>query len=159
MTVSATEAATRQLFSELKPEDRVELTHEVKVGLKRWSTRTAGTVVRTERRRHGLHFRRNLDDKVFAPGGWLRSYCGDKASEWLQQITVHHQQIAFCRKDTATADRRARINDWQSDHDGCRHHHRRSGCELLPGEPQQDVGLAPQSAEAISRPPEIRQLR
>jgi hypothetical protein len=66
MTVSSTEAATRQLFSELKPGDRIELVHEVKVGLKRWSTRTAGTVVRTERRRHGLHFRRNLDDKVFS---------------------------------------------------------------------------------------------
>ena len=66
MTVSSTEAATRQLFSELKPGDRIELVHEVKVGLKRWSTRTAGTVVRTERRRHGLHFRRSLDDKVFS---------------------------------------------------------------------------------------------
>ena len=66
MSVSSTEAATRQLFSELKPGDRIELVHEVKVGLKRWSTRTAGTVVRTERRRHGLHFRRNLDDKVFS---------------------------------------------------------------------------------------------
>ncbi len=66
MTVSSTEAATRQLFSQLKPGDRIELVHEVKVGLKRWSTRTLGTVVRTERRRHGLHFRRNLDDKVFS---------------------------------------------------------------------------------------------
>ena len=66
MSVSSTEAATRQLFSEQKPGDRIELVHEVKVGLKRWSTRTAGTVVRTERRRHGLHFRRNLDDKVFS---------------------------------------------------------------------------------------------
>lgn len=66
MTVSSTEAAARQLFSELKPGDRIELVHEVKVGLKRWSTRTAGTVVRTERRRHGLHFRRSIDDKVFS---------------------------------------------------------------------------------------------
>jgi CubicO group peptidase (beta-lactamase class C family) len=31
-----------------------------------------------------------LDDKVFAPGGWLRSYCGDNPSAWLQAITVHH---------------------------------------------------------------------
>ncbi len=66
MTVSSTEAATRQLYSQLKPGERIELIHEVKVGLKRWSTRTEGTVVRTERRRHGLHFRRNLDDKVFS---------------------------------------------------------------------------------------------
>ena len=34
MTVSSTEAATRQLFSQLKPGDRVELVHEVKVGPK-----------------------------------------------------------------------------------------------------------------------------
>ena len=32
----------------------------------------------------------NLDDKVFAPGGWLRSYCGDNPSARLQEITVHH---------------------------------------------------------------------
>lgn len=31
-----------------------------------------------------------LDDKVFAPGGWLRSYCGNNPSAGLQEITVHH---------------------------------------------------------------------
>ena len=31
-----------------------------------WTTKTVGTVVRTERRRHGLHFRRNSDDKVYS---------------------------------------------------------------------------------------------
>jgi hypothetical protein len=59
MPSATTEAATRKLFSQLKPGDRIELVHEVKVGLKRWPTRTIGTVERTERRRHGLHFRRN----------------------------------------------------------------------------------------------------
>ena len=63
---AATAAATRQLFGQLQPGDRVELVHEVKVGLKRWPARIVGTVVRTERRRHGLHFRRNADDKVFS---------------------------------------------------------------------------------------------
>ena len=59
--------ATRQLFHELKPGDRVEIEHEVKVGSsKTWMTKTVGSVVRTERRRQGLHFRRNVDDKVFA---------------------------------------------------------------------------------------------
>jgi hypothetical protein len=66
MPTPATETATRRLFSELQPGDRVELLHEVKVGLKRWTTRTTGTVVRTERRRHGLHFRRSTDDRVFS---------------------------------------------------------------------------------------------
>ena len=31
-----------------------------------------------------------LDDKVFAPGGWLRSYCGGSPSARLQEITVQH---------------------------------------------------------------------
>jgi hypothetical protein len=66
MSVPSVEAATRHLYSQLKPGDRVELVHEVKVGSKRWSTQTTGKVIRTERRRHGLHFRRNLDDKVFS---------------------------------------------------------------------------------------------
>ncbi|RIK82599.1 MAG: hypothetical protein DCC68_06230 [Planctomycetota bacterium] len=58
--------ATLALFDELRRGDRVELVHEVKVGLKRWTTTTVGTVVRTERRRHSLHFRRSGDDKVFS---------------------------------------------------------------------------------------------
>jgi hypothetical protein len=32
----------------------------------KWSTTTVGSVLRRERRRHGLHFRRNADDKVFS---------------------------------------------------------------------------------------------
>jgi hypothetical protein len=31
-----------------------------------WSTTTVGTVLRRERRRHGLHFRRSGDDKVYS---------------------------------------------------------------------------------------------
>ncbi|MDX1961916.1 MAG: hypothetical protein SFX18_02105 [Pirellulales bacterium] len=50
----------------LQAGDTVEVTHEVKVGLKRWSTVTRGKVLRIERRRHGLHFRRNPDDKVYS---------------------------------------------------------------------------------------------
>ena len=57
----------RRAFEELKPGDRIEVTHEVKVGSsKTWTTKTVGTVLHTERRRQGLHFRRNPDDKVFA---------------------------------------------------------------------------------------------
>ncbi len=54
------------LFAELKPGDRVAMKHEVKVGSRIWMSETAGTVVRTERRRHGLHFRRSPDDKVYS---------------------------------------------------------------------------------------------
>lgn len=54
------------VFSQLQPGDRVEVVHEVKVGFRTWNTTTSGTVVRTERRRHGLHNRRNFDDKVYS---------------------------------------------------------------------------------------------
>lgn len=59
--------ANRRLFDELKPGDRISLRHDIKVGSsKSWTSTTTGEVVRTERRRHGLHFRRNPDDKVFS---------------------------------------------------------------------------------------------
>jgi hypothetical protein len=63
---ASTEAQARQLFLDLKPGDKVEADHTVIVGSQRWQTTTSGTVVRTERRRHGLHFRRNYDDKVYS---------------------------------------------------------------------------------------------
>jgi hypothetical protein len=53
-------------FDELKIGDRVEVEHLVTVGQKSWTTKTCGTVVRTERQRHGLHYQRNADDKVFS---------------------------------------------------------------------------------------------
>lgn len=56
----------RQLFATLQPGDRIRLRHEVKVGLRTWEQTTEGTVVRTERRRHGLHEKRNPDDKVYS---------------------------------------------------------------------------------------------
>ena len=59
------ELTTRDEVNSLREGDRVEITHEVKVGLKVWSTTTIGTVERVERRRQGLHFRRNMDDKAF----------------------------------------------------------------------------------------------
>jgi hypothetical protein len=59
--------AARTLFDELKPGDRISLLHHVKVGSsKSWTSTTTGEVVRTERRRHGLHFRRSTDDKVYS---------------------------------------------------------------------------------------------
>ena len=63
---TATELASRELFTKLASGDRVEVEHEVKVGEQVWTAKTSGTVVRTERRRHGLHYRRNRDDKVFS---------------------------------------------------------------------------------------------
>jgi hypothetical protein len=65
-TTATTDITTREAINELKPGDRVEVMHEVKVGSKAWTTKTVGEVVKFERRRHGLHFRRNVDDKAFS---------------------------------------------------------------------------------------------
>ena len=61
-----TEITTREAINELKPGDRIEVLHQVKVGSISWKTKTVGEVVSFERRRHGLHFRRNPDDKSFS---------------------------------------------------------------------------------------------
>lgn len=65
-TTETTDTTTREAINRLRPGDRVEVTHEVKVGLRTWTTKTVGEVVSFERRRHGLHFRRNPDDKVYS---------------------------------------------------------------------------------------------
>ena len=59
-------ASTLEIFASLQPGDRVEVTHEVKVGFRSWSCKTIGTVISTDRRRHSLHFNRNFDDKVYS---------------------------------------------------------------------------------------------
>ncbi len=64
--VKNSDVTTRPAVNDLKTGDRVEIDHEVKVGSQRWRTLTVGTVERIERRRHGLHFRRNPDDKVYS---------------------------------------------------------------------------------------------
>ena len=61
------EHASRTLYNELVPGDQVEVVHGVTVGSSAaWTTTTTGRVLRRERRRHGLHFRRSGDDKVFS---------------------------------------------------------------------------------------------
>ena len=61
------EFQSRTLYEQLQPGDRVEVIHGVTVGSSaKWSTTTGGSVLRRERRRHGLHFRRNPDDKVYS---------------------------------------------------------------------------------------------
>jgi len=61
------EKQSRDLFDALQPGERIEVVHGVKVGSSaRWTTTTVGRVLRRERRRHGLHFRRNPDDKVYS---------------------------------------------------------------------------------------------
>lgn len=52
-------------FESLAPNDHIQVTQRVKVGLKIWFTTIAGRVIRTERRRNGLHVDRSGDDKAF----------------------------------------------------------------------------------------------
>ncbi|MEO1990293.1 MAG: hypothetical protein ABGW78_00045 [Pirellulales bacterium] len=65
--MTSEEHASRALYEQLQPGDRIEVVHGVTVGSSaKWSTTTVGKVLRRERRRHGLHFRRNPDDKVYS---------------------------------------------------------------------------------------------
>jgi len=86
MTEQATTA--RDLFQELEPGDRVEVEHTVTVGLESWPTKTIGKVVRTDRRRHGLHYRRNYDDKVFSDVILLELDGGELTTVTLDEFTV-----------------------------------------------------------------------
>ena len=84
---TAAEAAARQMFDALALGDRAEVAHEVKVGLKIWTTKTVGVVVGKERRRQGLHFRRNQDDKVFADMLILRRDDGELTTLTMDEFT------------------------------------------------------------------------
>jgi hypothetical protein len=78
----------RRLFYELKSGDRIEVLHEVKVGSsKTWTSKTVGTVEHTERRRQGLHYRRNPDDKVFADMILLRRDDGEQTTITMDEFT------------------------------------------------------------------------
>lgn len=81
------DVTTRDAVNELQPGDRVEITHEVKVGQQVWTTTTVGAVDRIERRRHGLHFRRNPDDKVFSDMIVLRLDDGSLTTITVDEFT------------------------------------------------------------------------
>lgn len=82
-----TDTTTRDVVNRLQVGNRVEITHEVKVGLQVWMTTTQGTVDRIERRRHGLHFRRNPDDKVFSDMVVLRLDDGSITTLAIDEFT------------------------------------------------------------------------
>jgi hypothetical protein len=79
--------ATLEIFATLRPGDRVEITHEVKVGFRRWTVKTAGTVVATDRRRHSLHFNRNFDDKVYSDVVILKRDDGELTTITLDEFS------------------------------------------------------------------------
>jgi len=78
----------REVFRQLQPGDRVEVEHLVTVGLTSWPAKTVGTVVSKERRRHGLHYRRNYDDKVFSDAILLELPDGELSEVTLDEFTV-----------------------------------------------------------------------
>ena len=58
------------------------------VGPRSWVTKTVGTVENAERRRHGLHFRRNFDDKVFSDFLLVRRDDGELTTIAVDEFTV-----------------------------------------------------------------------
>ena len=76
-----------EVLQRLRPGDQIEIVHEVKVGFRRWTTTTRGTVVRTDRRRHSLHFVRNFDDKVFSDVIVLRREDGELTTVTLDEFS------------------------------------------------------------------------
>ncbi len=86
MSVGHAESAIA--FDQLIPGDRIEVEHRVTVGGRSWTTRTVGTVVRIERRRHGLHFRRNFDDKVFSDVILLKLPDGELTTLTVDEFTT-----------------------------------------------------------------------
>ena len=60
----------------------------VAVGLRHWTTKIVGTVVRTERRRHGLHYSRNFDDQVCSDTILLQLPDGEFTAVTLDEFTT-----------------------------------------------------------------------
>ena len=81
------EQRTRRLFQDLRPGDRVEVEHEVKVGQKTWLARTTGVVEEKDRRRHGLHNQRNFDDRVWSDLLVLRRDDGELTTVAIDEFT------------------------------------------------------------------------
>ncbi len=78
----------RTRLDELKVGDRIAVDHIVTVGQKRWTASTTGVVVRMERRRHGLHYRRSTDDKVFSDSILLELSDGELTTVTMDEFTA-----------------------------------------------------------------------
>ncbi|MBW8884393.1 MAG: hypothetical protein JF612_06350 [Planctomycetia bacterium] len=79
--------AALETFASLAPGDRVEVTHQVRVGFREWYAKTIGTVVTKDRRRHSLHFNRNSDDKVYSDVLILRRDDGELTTITLDEFS------------------------------------------------------------------------
>jgi hypothetical protein len=79
--------AALETFATLAPGDRVEVTHQVRVGFREWYAKTIGTVVAKDRRRHSLHFNRNFDDQVYSDVLILRRDDGELTTITLDEFS------------------------------------------------------------------------
>ena len=86
--ISPAEAASRKLFTELQPDDRIEATHEVKVGLQRWTAKTIGAVVRCEGDLIAIHFTDTLKNGELDPPEELLAIYHALEQEWLKSRLV-----------------------------------------------------------------------
>jgi hypothetical protein len=76
-----------QVYEQIQAGDRVEIRHEVKVGFRKWTATSVGTVVSKQRRRHCLHFQRNEDDKVYSDVIVLRREDGELTTVTLDEFS------------------------------------------------------------------------
>lgn len=82
---------TLKVFERLQPGDVVRLRHQVKVGFRSWDSITEGKVVEKQRRRHGLHYQRNFDDKAFSDVLVLQRADGELTTVTLDEFSVLEQ--------------------------------------------------------------------
>ena len=81
------EVVMRTLFNELRAGDFVEVTHHITVGSQTWTAVVRGIVMIAERRRHGLHYQRNQDDKVWSDVLVLKRDDGEATTITLDEYT------------------------------------------------------------------------
>jgi hypothetical protein len=86
-SMSAQTGECRTIFDELKTGDRIEVEHMVTVGRRSWPSRTVGKIIRTERRRHGLHIHRNFDDAVFSDSILMELSDGELTTVTVDEFT------------------------------------------------------------------------
>lgn len=86
--MSAADSSPAARFDELKPGDRIVVRQTVTVGNRSETVTIAGTVVRTERMLHGLHFDRNVDDKVFSDTILLELPDGELTTVAMDEMTM-----------------------------------------------------------------------
>lgn len=86
--MSSADLSPYDVYAQLALGDSVKITHLIKIGLKRWETVTTGVVEGFERRRHGLHFRRNLDDKVYSDVLILKRPDGEQTTITVDEFTT-----------------------------------------------------------------------